>query len=81
MLEVDIPGFGHVRLQHLAADFTGMLSVRGRLVPGDRELLNEAAMFLDVHVLTADTFGMARSEFAGQCLAPYQRPKSDPGRL
>jgi len=65
MLEVDIPGFGQVRLQHLAADFTGTLSVRGRLVPGVRELLNEVATILDVHVLTADTFGMARSELAG----------------
>jgi len=69
MLEVDIPGFGHVRLQHMVADFTGTLSVRGRLVPGIRELLNKVTTILDVHVLTADTFGMARSELAGvRCL-------------
>ena len=65
MLEVDIPGFGTVRLKHLASDFTGTLSMHGRLVPGVKELLNRVAAILDVHILTADTFGTARSELAG----------------
>ena len=34
MLELDIPGFGLVRLEHLVSDFTGTLSVDGRLLPG-----------------------------------------------
>jgi len=69
VLEIDIPGFGQVRLQYLVSDFTGTLSVRGRLVPGVRELLNKVSAILDLHVLTADTFGMARSELAGvKCL-------------
>ena len=65
MFEVDIPGFGKVRLRQLASDFTGTLSVDGRLVPGVKELLNKVSEFLDVHVLTADTFGKARSELEG----------------
>ena len=65
MFEVDIPGFGQVKLKHLASDFTGTLSMHGKLVPGVRELLNRVAAILDVHVLTADTFGTARSELAG----------------
>lgn len=69
MIAVDIPGFGSVRLKHLVSDFTGTLSVRGQLVPGVRELLNRVSAILDVHVLTADTFGMARSELEGvRCL-------------
>ena len=65
MLEIDIPGFGYVRLQHLISDFTGTLSVRGRLATGVKELLTNVAAILDVHVLTADTFGQACSELAG----------------
>ena len=65
MLKVDIPGFGNVRLKHLVSDYTGTLSQRGRLLPGVRELLNRVATIIDVHVLTADTFGMARSELFG----------------
>ena len=65
MLEVDIPGFGPVRLRHLVSDFTGTLSVDGKLVPGVKELLNKVSESLEVHVLTADTFGKARSELEG----------------
>jgi soluble P-type ATPase len=63
--ELDIPGFGPVRLEHLVSDFTGTLSVDGRLLPGVRERLNRVAEFLHVHILTADTFGRAKAELKG----------------
>lgn len=65
MFELDIPGFGPVRLEHLVSDFTGTLSVDGRLLPGVKERLNAIANFLKVHILTADTFGKARAELKG----------------
>ena len=65
MFELDIPGFGHVRLEHLVSDFTGTLSVDGRLLPGVKERLNKSTEFLKIHILTADTFGMAKAELEG----------------
>lgn len=65
MLELDIPGFGFVRLKHLVSDFTGTLSVNGRLLPGVKERLNKIAGFLKIHILTADTFGKAKEELRG----------------
>jgi len=65
MLEIDIPGFGLLRLKHLVSDFTGTLSVDGKLLPGVREQLNRIAEFLRIHILTADTFGRARDELVG----------------
>ncbi len=65
MLEIDIPGFGPVRLEHVVADFTGTLSVDGVLLPGVRERLGKVSEFLKLHVLTADTFGKAKEELAG----------------
>ncbi len=62
MFELDIPGFGTLRLEHLVSDFTGTLSVDGRLIQGVRERLNELSKFLRVHILTADTFGRAKEE-------------------
>lgn len=62
MFELDIPGFGFVRLEHLVSDFTGTLSVDGKLLPGVAERLNRIAEFLKIHILTADTFGKARAE-------------------
>ncbi len=65
MFELDIPGFGPVRLSHMVSDFTGTLSVDGRLLPGVKEQLNKIAEFLKVYILTADTFGMAKAELEG----------------
>jgi soluble P-type ATPase len=65
MFELDIPGFGHIRLEHMVSDFTGTLSVDGRLMPGVKEQLNRISEFMKVHILTADTFGMAKAELDG----------------
>lgn len=65
MHELEIPGFGALRLEHLVSDFTGTLSVDGKLLPGVAERLNRIGEFLTVHILTADTFGMAKAELEG----------------
>jgi P-type E1-E2 ATPase len=65
MLEIAIPGFGGLGLEYLVTDYTGTLSADGVLLPGVRELLNAVAADLKVHVVSADTFGMARSELEG----------------
>ncbi len=62
MLEIDIPGFGVVKLQHLVSDFTGTLSYSGVLIGGVKERLNELSKSLSIHVLTSDSFGTARTE-------------------
>lgn len=65
MIEIDIPGFGPVRLAHLVSDFTGTLSCDGTLLDGVAKRLREISGHLKVHVLTADTCGTARTEMAG----------------
>jgi soluble P-type ATPase len=62
MIEIDIPGYGLVHLEHLVLDFNGTLSVDGKILPGVKEQLNRAAEILRLHVLTADTQRMAHSE-------------------
>lgn len=65
MIAVDIPGFGPLRLTHLVTDYTGTLTIDGRLAPGVGELLTRLADQLEIHVVTADTLGTARAELAG----------------
>lgn len=65
MFDLDIPGFGQVRLEHVVSDFTGTLFVDGKLVLGVKERLSKISEFLKVHILTADTFGKAREELKG----------------
>jgi soluble P-type ATPase len=65
MLDIEIPGFGSVKLQHLVSDFTGTLSHNGKLITGVGERLKQISEFMDIHVLTSDTFGTAESELKG----------------
>ncbi len=62
MFEIDIPGFGAVKLHHLVSDFTGTLSFNGKLISGVKERLNKLSESLSLHVLTSDTFGTSRAE-------------------
>ncbi|HET7364442.1 MAG TPA: hypothetical protein VFJ70_12820 [Burkholderiales bacterium] len=64
-MSADIPGFGALRLAHLVLDYNGTLAVDGRLIPGVKARLNRLAASLAVHVITADTFGSARSSLRG----------------
>jgi soluble P-type ATPase len=64
MIEIDIPGFGPVRLEHLVSDFTGTLSCDGVLLEGVGEKILEISKRLTVDILTADTFRTVWSELA-----------------
>lgn len=48
----------------LALDYTGTLSLDGRLIPGVAERLKALSESLEILVLTADTFGTVREEMA-----------------
>jgi len=65
MIEVDIPGYGILKLEHLVLDHNGTLAMDGILVPGVKACLVKLAQDLQVHVITADTFGKARAQLEG----------------
>lgn len=61
LLQIDIPGFGTLRLQHLVLDYNGTLACDGVLIEGVAGRLRRLAASLTLHVVTADTFGNARA--------------------
>ena len=65
MIEIEIPGFGDLALQHLVLDYNGTLACDGKLLEGVRERLSMLSEQLEVHIITADTFGMAQTELDG----------------
>jgi P-type E1-E2 ATPase len=65
MISIDIPGFGQLELAHLVLDYNGTLALDGRLLPGVAEALSDLAPCLRIHVITADTFEIARAQLAG----------------
>jgi len=77
MISETIRGFGTLRIEHLVLDFNGTLAVDGRLLPGVRPCLRQLARRLDLHVLTADTFGTARCALEGvPCKLAVLGPRS-----
>lgn len=65
MIEIHVPGWRRLALAELVADYNGTLAVDGVLRPGVPPLLRALAGRLRLHVLTADTFGVAREQLAG----------------
>ena len=57
MIKIDIPGFGILRLERLILDYNGTIAVDGQPVQGVKERLIALARHVEIHVLTADTFG------------------------
>ena len=65
MIEVDIPGYRKLQLEHLVLDHNGTLAVDGILRSGVKGCLQKLAEDLRIYVVTADTFGKAASQLAG----------------
>jgi len=65
MLEIEIPGFGDLALAHLVLDYNGTLAADGKVLPDVPGHLARLAGALEIHVVTADTYGTAREALAG----------------
>lgn len=64
MLHIDIPGAHSLRLSHLILDYNGTLACDGSILPGVAERLKILAKHLEIHIVTADTFGSVRAQVA-----------------
>jgi soluble P-type ATPase len=64
-MELAIPEFGRLRLEHLVLDYNGTLALDGRLLAGVKTRLKRLTRSVRIHVVTADTFGKARDGLGG----------------
>ncbi|HOP31052.1 MAG TPA: ATPase P [Spirochaetota bacterium] len=65
MIEIDIPGIRKIYAEHLVLDYNGTVAEDGKLIPGVAGILNRISENLEIHVITADTFGNSASELSG----------------
>ena len=65
MINIPIPGFRDLHLKFVVIDFNGTLAVDGQLLPGVVERLGELAAAVELHVVTADTYGTATQALDG----------------
>ena len=65
MIEMEIPGIKTIYAEHLVLDYNGTVAFDGGLIPGIKHMLNLLSEKLEVHVITADTFGNAAAQLDG----------------
>ncbi|NOX90186.1 MAG: HAD hydrolase family protein [Calditrichaeota bacterium] len=61
MVQIEIPGYKELQLKYLVMDYNGTLAIDGRLIDGVEQRLFELSQLLEIHVITADTFGLVQS--------------------
>ena len=83
MLEINIPGDRKLQLKHMVLDYNGTIAFDGDLIEGVKENLEALADKLQIHILTADTFGKARPGLEGiKCQISILAPDAeDIGKL
>lgn len=83
MLEIEIPDFGKLALHHLVLDYNGTLALDGKLLEGVAERLRILVGQLEIHVLTADTFGTVAANMQDIPCTVHVLPRSeqDKGKL
>ena len=64
-ISVNIPAFKQIDIEHLICDFNGTIAVNGKLIDGVKDRLNKISESIQVHIITADTFGTVKNELEG----------------
>jgi soluble P-type ATPase len=65
MITIEIPGTPNLTIEHLVLDFNGTLAVDGVIINGVLEMLDQLARQVEIHILTADTFGTVATQMCG----------------
>jgi len=83
-IAIDISGFGLPRgtkgkrvIRTIISDYTGTLSLHGKLTPGVKPRLLRLQKLVDVRIVTADTYGMAAQQLKGIATPHFLKRKSD----
>lgn len=62
MIQISIPGSGDLELKHLVLDYNGTMAFDGKLYNNIKPILLGLSKLINIHVLTADTFGNVKQE-------------------
>lgn len=65
MIQIEISGMPTLVIEHLVLDYNGTIASNGVLIAGVMEKLEKLSVLLDIHVLTADTYGSVHEQCAG----------------
>lgn len=64
MLRIEISNEFTLTIEHLVLDYNGTLAIDGHMIKGVRELVERISGDLNIHVITANTFGSVHDNLA-----------------
>ncbi|KGK87820.1 ATPase P [Desulfosporosinus sp. HMP52] len=65
MIQTYIPGRGNINLEILVLDYNGTLALDGRMFDSVKEKLKRLSPYLEIHIITSDTFGSVVQQCEG----------------
>ncbi|EGW37529.1 HAD hydrolase family protein [Desulfosporosinus sp. OT] len=65
MIQVTIPGKGTMTLKVLVLDYNGTLALDGKMFESVKDNLLQLSSFVEIHILTADTYGTVARQCKG----------------
>lgn len=65
MVEMVVPGWGSMEIEHIVIDLNGTIATDGKISPDVREKINLLSEKVAFYILTADTLGTADEEGQG----------------
>ena len=71
MIRLEIPGMEPLEIEHLVLDYNGTMAVNGIIIAGVMERLEKLSVLLDIHVLTADTYGSVHEQCDGHTISVH----------
>ncbi len=79
MIRIEIPGREALEISHIVLDYNGTIAVDGALVAGLDAPIEALSKLVELHVLTADTYGTVRAQCAHLPLTVHTFPRPDAG--
>ena len=61
MIKIEIPGYKTLKLKYLVLDYNGTLACDGKMIEEVETSLQVLSKSLEIHIITADTFGKVKS--------------------
>ena len=71
MVRIEVPGMELLEIEHLVLDYNGTIAINGILIEGVMERLGKLSVLLDIHVITADTYGSVHEQCHGHYISVH----------
>lgn len=62
VLVYEIPGREKIEIENVVLDYNGTIAVDGKIIEGIKELISELREYVNIYILTADTYGTVKEE-------------------